>query len=180
MDTPMQVVYSQEQIAQRIQTLGTTISAAYREIQEPLVAVCVLKGAFVFFSDLVRGLDLDLEIDFVRLASYGQQTERHFKVQFTKDLETSITDRHVLLVEDIVDTGHSVQYLTQVLWARKPKSIRICALVDKKERREVNVHVDYPGFDLAKGFIVGYGLDYAERYRHLGEICTFTDLADLQ
>lgn len=175
MDTPMHVVYSREDITKRIQRLGEEITEAYHDVREPIVAVCVLKGAFVFFADLVRELDLDVEIDFVRLASYGQQTQRHFKVQFTKDLETSVTDRHVLLVEDIVDTGHSIEYLSQVMWARKPKSVRICALVDKKERREVDVHVDYPGFDLEKGFIVGYGLDYAERYRHLDSICTFVN-----
>ncbi|MBT8762437.1 hypoxanthine phosphoribosyltransferase [Desulfohalobiaceae bacterium Ax17] len=158
------VVYSQRDIQARVQELGAQISKDYAN--EPLVAVCVLKGAFVFFADLMRALTIDPEMDFVRLSSYADQTSTTGKVVFSKDMEISVENKNVLVVEDIVDSGHSINYLTKVLEARKPKSIKICALLDKRERREVDVQVDYPGFVLEKGFVVGYGLDYAEKYRN--------------
>ncbi|HCO12470.1 MAG TPA: hypoxanthine phosphoribosyltransferase, partial [Desulfonauticus sp.] len=130
----------------------------------------VLKGAFLFFADLVRAIDLNLEVDFVRLSSYANQKSRTGKVIFSKDMELPIEGKHLLLVEDIVDTGHSMAYLKKVLEARKAESVKICALIDKKERREVDVEVDYAGFVLEKGFIVGYGLDYAEKYRNLSGV----------
>jgi len=159
------VVFDKDVIAKRVAELGRQISARYAD--EPLVCVCVLKGAYVFFADLMRALTIDPEMDFVRLASYAGETSRDGKMIFSKDMEISIEDKHVLLVEDIVDTGHSMKYLTQILQARNPRSISIAALVDKAERREVDIVVDFPGFSLDKGFIVGYGLDYAEKYRGL-------------
>lgn len=157
------VVFDKDVIAKRVRELGQAISRRYKD--EPLVCVCVLKGAFVFFADLMRSLDIDPELDFVRLASYAGGTSREGKMIFSKDMEVSIEDKHVLIVEDIVDTGHSMQYLTRVLEARNPRSIAIAALVDKNERRELDVTVDFSGFALDKGFIVGYGLDYDEKYR---------------
>jgi hypoxanthine phosphoribosyltransferase len=159
----VKVVFDKDVIAKRVKELGREISARYDD--EPLVCVCVLKGAFVFFADLMRSLTIDPELDFVRLASYAGGTSREGKMVFSKDMEVSIEDKHVLIVEDIVDTGHSMRYLTRVLEARNPRSIAIAALVDKSERREVDVTVDFPGFALDKGFIVGYGLDYDEKYR---------------
>ncbi|HKK33106.1 MAG TPA: hypoxanthine phosphoribosyltransferase [Desulfomicrobiaceae bacterium] len=162
-----QEIFSDQEIGSRVRELGRKISEDYRG--DSVVAVCVLKGAFVFFSDLVRHIDdqVDLQVDFVRLASYSDQTSRSGRMVFSKDMEIDIKDRNVLIIEDIVDTGHSMQYLRKVLAARGPKSIRIAAMVDKTERREVHdVTVDYPGFALSEGFIVGYGLDYAERYRN--------------
>jgi hypoxanthine phosphoribosyltransferase len=167
----LQEIFSDAEIQARVQEIGRKISEDYRG--ESVVAVCVLKGAFAFFSDLVRNIDdqVDLQVDFVRLASYADQTSRSGRMVFSKDMEIDIQDKNVLVIEDIVDTGHSMQYLKKVLDARGPKSVRIAAMIDKTERREVHdVNVDYPGFALSEGFIVGYGLDYAERYRNLAGI----------
>jgi hypoxanthine phosphoribosyltransferase len=167
----LQEIFSDAEIQARVQEIGRKISEDYRG--ESVVAVCVLKGAFAFFSDLVRNIDdqVDLQVDFVRLASYADQTSRSGRMVFSKDMEIDIQDKNVLVIEDIVDTGHSMQYLKKVLDARGPKSVRIAAMIDKTERREVHdVAVDYPGFALSEGFIVGYGLDYAERYRNLAGI----------
>lgn len=139
-----------------------------RDFQDrELIAVCVLKGAYVIFADLMRRLTISPEMDFIRLSSYADGTSTSGRMVFSKDMELSIKDRDVLVVEDIVDTGYSMDYLSKVLHARQPASVNICSLIDKRERRQVEVKVDYPGFILEKGFIVGYGLDYAERYREL-------------
>jgi hypoxanthine phosphoribosyltransferase len=158
-----------EQLAERVEALGKEVTAAY-DGNEPLVCICVLKGAFLFFSDIIRKIDRDIEVDFVRLASYGTATSRSDDIVFSKDLEISIEDKDVLVIEDIVDTGHSMDFLIKVLEMRKPKSLKICSLIDKHERREKKVQVDFAGFKLSDGFIVGYGLDYAERYRELDGI----------
>jgi hypoxanthine phosphoribosyltransferase len=158
-----------EQLAARVKELGSEVTASY-EGDAPLVCICVLKGAFLFFSDLIRTIDREIEIDFVRLASYGTAVSRGEDIVFSKDLEISIEGKDVLVIEDIVDTGHSMDFLLHVLRRRNPKSLKICALIDKHERRERKVAVDFAGFQLSEGFIVGYGLDYAERYRELGGI----------
>ncbi len=160
-----EVIFHKDVIAKRVKELGQDISKQYEN--EPLVCICVLKGAFVFFADLMRALTIDPEIDFVRLASYAGSAPQEGKMLFSKDIEVSIKDKHVLIVEDIVDTGHSMEFLTKVLKARGPRSVAIAALVDKGERRECKVNVDFSGFALDKGFIVGYGLDYDEQYRGL-------------
>lgn len=158
-----------EQIAERVASLGREITESY-DGKEPLVCICVLKGAFLFFSDIIRKIDRDIEVDFVRLASYGTATARGEDILFSKDMEVPIDGRDVLIIEDIVDTGHSMDFLKHVLLKRRPKSLKICALVDKSERREIDVEVDFAGFKIQDGFIVGYGLDYAERYRELDAI----------
>ncbi|WP_319470359.1 hypoxanthine phosphoribosyltransferase [uncultured Pseudodesulfovibrio sp.] len=158
-----------EQLAERVKELGKEVAASY-EGDEPLVCICVLKGAFLFFSDVIRKIDRDIEVDFVRLASYGTATSRGEDIVFSKDLEISIEGKDVLVIEDIVDTGHSMDFLLHVLRRRNPKSLKICALIDKHERREKKITVDFAGFKLNDGFIVGYGLDYAERYRELDGI----------
>ncbi len=170
MTTSMQLIIDAEAIAKRVRELGANISEHYGD--EPLVMVCVLKGAFIFFADLVRALTIEPEVDFVRLASYGTQTSRKERILFSKDMELSVHGKHVLVVDDIVDTGHSALYLLNVLRMRGAKSLRVCALIDKRERREVDVTVDFPGFVLSEGFVIGYGLDYAERYRHLPSVYT--------
>lgn len=165
----LQVVIDSETLHRRVAELGVEISACYQG--KPLVVVCVLKGAFLFFADLIRHIKSDaLEIDFVRMASYGGGTSRGRQTLFSKDMEVDVAGKHVLLVEDIVDTGHSVEFLLKVLEKRGAASIRICAAVDKHERREVDLTVDFAGFPLQKGFIVGYGMDYAEKYRELDAI----------
>lgn len=165
----LKVVIDSETLHRRVAELGAEISACYQG--KPLVVVCVLKGAFLFFADLVRHIKNDaLEIDFVRMASYGSGTSRGRQTLFSKDMEVDVAGKHVLLVEDIVDTGHSVEFLLKVLEKRGAVSIRVCAAVDKHERREADLTVDFAGFPLQKGFIVGYGMDYAEKYRELDAI----------
>ena len=148
--------------------LGREISACYAG-GEPVVAVCVLKGAYMFFADLVRRIKAPLRLDFVRLASYGDATSSGDLV-FSKDVETSLAGRHVLIVEDIVDTGRSMDFLKRTFEERGPASVRIAALVDKYERREVELTVDFPAFTLEEGFLVGYGMDHAEKFRELDAI----------
>lgn len=161
----LRVVYDENAIRTRVRELAAEIDALYQD--EPLVIVCVLKGAVLFFSDLVRALTISPELDFVRLASYGKETKSGSTVAFTKDLELPIEGKHVLIVEDIIDSGRSMDFLLRQLGARGAKSLRIAALIDKTERREVPVHADFVGFAVPSGFIVGYGLDYAEHYRAL-------------
>lgn len=169
----LRIVYDESVIRARVRELAAEIDAAYRD--EPLVVVCVLKGAIFFFSDLVRALTISPELDFVRLASYGDGMQSKRNVAFTKDLELSIEGKHVLIVEDIIDSGHSMDFLLKQLGARGAKSLRLAALIDKAERREVPVHADFVGFALPVGFIVGYGMDYAEHYRALPAVYCLPD-----
>ncbi len=161
----LEKIFGPDLIRNKIHRLGAQISRDFKD--RPLVAVCVLKGAFVFYADLIRSLSIEPEIDFVRMSSYADNTTSTGKIVFSKDMEISVKDKNVLIVEDIVDTGRSVSYLSRVLEERGPKSVSLCALIDKQERREVLIRVDYTGFVVQKGFIVGYGLDYAEKYRNL-------------
>ena len=161
-------ILTADQINKRIREMAEDISRDFQG--RKLIAVCVLKGAYVIFADLMRCLTIGPEMDFIRLSSYADGTSTSGRMVFSKDMELSIKDRDVLIVEDIVDTGYSMDYLSKVLHARQPASVSICSLIDKRERRQVEVKVDYPGFILEKGFIVGYGLDYAERYRELSGI----------
>ena len=163
-------VFTAGQIARRVAELGSEINAAYG--REPLLAICVLKGAFMFFSDLARHIENPgLELDFVRLSSYGMNSKSSKHIIFSKDIELDILGKNVLIVEDIVDSGHTMKFLIDQLGARKPKSVAVAALVDKKERREADLEVAFAGFCLPAGFIVGYGMDYAEHFRNLPEIC---------
>lgn len=164
----LSVRYSAEEIDQRVRFLAGQINSDYQD--KPLVMICVLKGAFMFFSDLVKHVTVSPEVDFVRVASYGMGTSSTKTISFTKDVEVSLQDKHVLLVEDVVDSGHTMQFLVAQMAARGAASLKVAALVDKHERREVAVQVDYAGFSVQEGFIVGYGLDYAERYRELPAI----------
>ncbi len=159
---------SRADIARRVQELGEQISRDYRG--KDLVVIGVLKGAFIFLADLVRALEFPVEIDFVRLASYGGGTCPTGEVHITKDVELSLKDRDVLIVEDIMDLGYTLSFLRQHLATHKPRSLKICCLIDKKERREVAVPLDYVGFEVKKGFLVGYGLDCGEQSRNLPEI----------
>ncbi len=157
----------EDEIKKRIKELGQEITLAYKDVDSPIVCVCILKGAVIFFSDLIREIDKDVEIDFVRLSSYRDKTSPDEKVIFSKDLEIPIKNRHVLVIEDIVDTGATLAYLKKVLEARGPKSVKICTLIHKVERRKIEVYIDFYGFKIEKGFLVGYGLDFAEKYRNL-------------
>jgi hypoxanthine phosphoribosyltransferase len=162
-------IYGEEQIQTRVAEMAAEISRLYDG--EELVVICVLKGAFMFFSDLARRLKGPrVEADFVRLASYGGSSASSRTVSFVKDVELSLAGKHVLIVEDIVDTGYTMDFLLRQFAARGAKSLRLAVMVDKQERREVPVRADFTGFALSGGFIVGYGLDYAERYRELPAI----------
>lgn len=155
---------TEEAIQQRVDEIAKEINELYAG--EPLVVVCVLKGAFMFFSDLVKRLTGRPELDFVRLASYGGQTSST-TISFTKDVELHLEGKHVLIVEDIIDTGHSMDFLFRQLAARGARSLRLAVLVDKHERRIVPVTAHFVGFSVPGGFLVGYGLDCAEQYREL-------------
>ncbi len=169
MPVELREVISPAAIRARIAEMGREISALYGD--EPVVAVCVLKGAFMFFADLVRSLSINPEVDFLRVTSYGKSQSRTGTISLTKDLEVEIEGKHVLVVEDIVDTGHTACFLLDTLRVRRPRSLRLCSLIDKKERREVECGVDFVGFSVQEGFLVGYGLDFAELYRHLDAVC---------
>lgn len=160
-----EVVITAEEIARRVGELAEEISADYQG-KDPLL-VCVLKGAVVFLADLMRRLTVPVSVDFMAVSSYGQNTVTSGQVRIVKDLDVSLEGRHVLLVEDIVDTGLTLSYLCDLLLARDPASLRVCALLDKASRRRVKVPLDYVGFEVPNVFLVGYGLDYRERYRGL-------------
>ncbi len=160
------VLITAEEIQQRVRELGAQITADYAATDD-LLLVGVLKGCAMFMVDLARAIDLPLAIDFIAVASYGASTESSGVVRMLKDLDTDIAGRHLLIVEDIIDSGLTLAYLRSQLLRRNPASMRICALLNKPERRVADVTVDYLGFDIPNEFVVGYGLDYAERYRNL-------------
>jgi hypoxanthine phosphoribosyltransferase len=163
------VLIDRNRILQTVQDLGKRISEEYEG--ENLVAICILKGAFMFLADLIRCLTIPIEIDFIRLASYGSGQISSRNVKITKDIEVSIEGKDVLIVEDIVDTGLTLAFLKERLSTCRPKSIKICALLNKQSRREVDVPLDFVGFEIEDRFVVGYGLDFNERYRGLPDIC---------
>lgn len=166
----LEMVLSGEEISRRVQELGRQISQDLGD--KNLVVIGVLKGAFIFMSDLVRTLSVPAELDFVRLKSYGNETASSGRVSITKDVEPELVlkDKNVLIVEDIVDTGLTLAFLKEHLTRREPARVSICALIDKLERRERHVELDYVGFTVKKGFLVGYGLDAGERFRHRPDI----------
>ena len=164
-----EVLLPAEKIRDKVKELGQVISRDYAG--RDLLAVGILKGAFIFLADLVREITIPLEIDFIAVSSYGTATETSGVVRILKDLDSPIEGRHVLLVEDIVDTGLTLKYLLEALKARNPLSLRTCVLVDKPSRRLTEVQLDYVGFSIPDYFVVGYGLDFAQKYRHLPDIC---------
>jgi len=159
---------SSEELVKCVDDLALRINRDYEG--KSLIVVGILKGSFIFLADLVRKLAPALTLDFVRLASYGDQSETSGIVRMTKDLEVSVHGRHVLVVEDIVDTGITLKWFLDHLQHLEPESVKVCALIDKSERRRVNLSLDYVGISLEKGFLVGYGLDYSERHRNLPAI----------
>ena len=164
----MHLLFTEKEIAQRVQLLAARISADYQD--GDLVLVGVLKGAFIFLADLVRQLSIPAEVDFVRLGSYGGSTVSSKDVRIIADIESDLQDRDVLIVEDIVDSGRTIEFLCKHLLAQKPRSLKVCTLLDKQERRELNVPIDYAALQLDRGFVVGYGLDCKEKGRHFSDI----------
>ena len=160
-----EVLFSEEQLAKRVDEIASAIEKDY-EGQE-IMLISVLRGSFVFMADLCRRIDLPCTIDFMSVSSYGSGTSSSGQVQITKDLSSDISDKHIIVVEDILDSGNTLSYLLKILEQRNPASIRLCTLLDKPDRRVKQVEVHYSGFTIPDAFVVGYGLDYAEQYRNL-------------
>ncbi|MCL2587821.1 MAG: hypoxanthine phosphoribosyltransferase [Oscillospiraceae bacterium] len=160
-----EILFNPADIQTRIDELGADITAAYKDKNPILIAV--LKGSFMFMADLTRALDFPCQIEFLGVSSYGNQTSSTGAVKITRDLGCDIEGRHVIVVEDILDSGLTLNYLTGYLQGHKPASIEICTLLDKPERRKADVFPKYKGFTIPDAFVVGYGLDFAERYRNL-------------
>ncbi len=168
MPAEMIPVLSRAEIAQKVKTLAKRISRDYEHRELHIVAV--LNGAFMFLADMVRELSIPVKIDFIRLSSYGSGTESSGNIRITKEIELDIRDQDVLLVEDIVDSGLTVAYIFEYLKSFRPKSVKVCAFIDKTERRQTHVAIDYVGCLVEHGFLVGYGLDFDEKYRALPDI----------
>jgi len=162
------ILFSREKIAAEIKRLGQEISRDFQGQEVMLVGV--LKGSFLFIADLIREIEIPSVIDFVRLASYGSDTQTSGIIEFRKELEMPIRGRNVIIVEDIVDSGYTLECLYNKLLLQEPKSLKICTLIDKTARREVQVDADYIGISMDDGFIIGYGLDHDEKYRNLPDI----------
>lgn len=164
-DTIGNVMITQEQLAQRIKELGKQISEDFAG--EEILVVCILKGAVLFLSDLIREITVDTKIDFMAVTSYGASTKSSGVVRILKDLDSGIENENVIIVEDIIDSGITLHYLRAYLLGRMPKTLKICTLLDKPERREADIKADYTGFEVENKFIVGYGLDFDQKYRNL-------------
>ncbi|HHU50027.1 MAG TPA: hypoxanthine phosphoribosyltransferase [Clostridiales bacterium] len=165
LDKVEKILIDEEKLRNRIREMGRQITEDYRG--KDLIVICILKGAILFTSDLVKEIKLPLSIDFMAVSSYGTSTKSSGVVRILKDLDEEIEGRHVLIVEDIVDSGLTLNYLTENLLSRKPASLKICCCLDKPERRMAPVKVNYVGFNIPDEFVIGYGLDYAEKYRNL-------------
>jgi hypoxanthine phosphoribosyltransferase len=171
---PARAMISSARIARRVRELGRQISEVYRDIDTPLVLVVILKGATVFAADLLRSLSIPAELEFVSAASYGSGTSSSGHVKLAHMVEGPLVGRHVLLVEDIIDSGRTVSAVAQRIHRLGPASLRIAALLDRPARREVEVHIDFAGFVIPDRFVIGYGLDYAGLYRELPGIYSLT------
>lgn len=163
----VEVMISEEEIRQRISALGQQITADYQGRGNDIVLVGLLRGSFMFMADLCRAIDVSHEVDFITASSYGSGMSSSRDVKIIKDLDEDIRGKDVLIVEDIIDSGNTLSKVREILRLREPKSLAICTLLDKPERREVAVDVEYVGFTIPDEFVVGYGIDYAQRYRHL-------------
>jgi hypoxanthine phosphoribosyltransferase len=173
-DTPIgQILVQQDELSHRVKELGAEISRDYAG--RDLFLVGVLKGAIFFLADLMRHLELDCEVDFMAVASYGSSTDSSGVVRILKDLDASIQGREVLIVEDIVDSGLTLQYLFRTLKARDPASLEVCALLTKPERRKVELPIRYTGFEIPNQFAIGYGLDWNEHYRNLPYVAVLSE-----
>jgi len=170
-----ELLLPRETIGRRVKELAEQISKDYEGRE--LLLVGILKGAFIFMADLIRGMSIPCRVDFVRVASYGCGSKSSGEVRITKDLETPIAGMDVLIVEDIIDTGLTLSHLLNVLRERQPASVRVCAFLDKPERRRVPFTAEYVGFTIPDAFVVGYGLDFNENFRFLPDVCMLKDIA---
>lgn len=168
------VLFTEEEIQDKVEELGRRITRDYTG--KDLLVVCILKGALYFTADLIRQIKIPLTLDFIAVSSYGDSTTTSGIARITKDLDEDIEGRHVLIAEDILDTGLTLDYLIKLFKLRRPAEIKVCALLDKPSRRiKEHIKADYVGFEIPELFVVGYGLDYQHRYRHLPFICTFKE-----
>jgi hypoxanthine phosphoribosyltransferase len=168
-----EALVSQDDLERRVRELGQEISRDY--VGKDLFLVGVLKGAVFFLSDLMRAIEVPCEVDFMAVASYGSSTDSSGVVRILKDLDATIEGKDVLIVEDIIDSGLTLSYLLRTLRAREPRSLEVCALLTKPERREVELPIRYTGFEIPNKFVIGYGLDHAERYRNLPYVAVLQD-----
>lgn len=159
------IIITEEDIRNKIIELGKTLTENYKG-KRPII-IGILRGAIIFMSDIIREIDTPIEIEFLSVSSYGSSTQSSGVVKIRKDIDTDILDRHVIIVEDIVDTGLTLKYIYDYLQQHNPKSISICTLLDKPDAHKTDLKIDYVGFNIGNGFVVGYGLDYAEQYRNL-------------
>ena len=169
-----EILYSEKQIHEIVQRIGDQISRDYAD--KDLMMISVLKGSLIFMADLMRAISVPCSIDFLSVSSYGSGTTTTGEVRILKDLDTSLEGKDVLVVEDILDSGMTLSFLLNSLQARHPRSIRLCTFLDKPERRRVDIKADYIGVQVPDKFIVGYGLDYAEKYRNLPDVCVIEEL----
>jgi hypoxanthine phosphoribosyltransferase len=172
----LRVLIHRQQIAQRVSEIGAQISRDYTG--ESVVLVGVLKGSCIFLSDLARAIELETTFDFISVSSYGAGKQSSGEVKLTKDVDTPVQGKNVILVEDILDTGLTLTYLTKLFEAAQPKSLRIAALLDKPSRRIMPIQPHYFGFQIPDEFVVGYGMDYAEKYRNLADICVLSEAGE--
>ena len=161
------VLFTQEELREKVAAMGKKISEDYQNASEDVFCVGILKGAVVFYTDLVRSISLPVQFDFMIASSYGNQTSTSGSVKLLKDLDYDVEGKHLIIIEDIIDSGTTMQYLMRILRERRPKSIKLCALLSKPSRRTADVHIDYLGAEVPDEFLVGYGLDYAGTYRNL-------------
>lgn len=168
-----EILLTQQQLADKTKELAQRISNDYRG--KEFVMVTVLKGGFIFASDLVRQMDIDVDINFMAVSSYGSGTRSSGNVKIVKDLDSDVRGKHVLIVEDIVDSGHTLSFLMQLMKERGAVDVKICTILNKPSRREVDIDVAYLGYDIPDEFVVGYGLDYDERYRNLPYLATLKE-----
>lgn len=166
------VLLTKEQIEKRTAELAKQINEDYKG--KELLIVCILRGAVIFMADLFKQLTMNVEIDFLAVSSYGAGTTSSGEVKVVKDLAAPLENREVLVIEDIIDTGITLSYILEMLLQRKPKSLRLCSLLDKPSRRVIDLKGDYVGFEIPNEFVVGYGLDYNEKYRNLPDICVLS------
>ncbi len=169
MDVIERVLISKEELDKQVEELGSRISKDYEG--KELVIIGVLKGGFIFLADLARKITIPVDLDFISVSSYGDSSKSSGVVKIIKDVDTNISGKHVLIVEDIIDTGLTLNHLVELLKTRGPLSVKICAALDKPSRRKAEVHVEYKGIEIPDEFVIGYGLDYAGKYRNLPEVC---------
>lgn len=164
-----EVLISKDVLMEKVKELGKRISEDYKG--KELVVVCVLKGGVVFYADLIRELSIPVELDFIAVSSYGASTKSSGVVKITKDLDTNISGKHVLIIEDIIDTGLTLSHLKELLKTRGPLSVKICSALDKPSRRKIEIDIEYKGLEIPDKFVVGYGLDYGGKYRNIPDVC---------